>query len=256
MPLKIYDDYITRVGTGHWLQQPIYDEVNANTTALFATNLKNWQKMGFTKVLPSPLPSGVTAYLVTRLFVTSTNIDVSMLFGKLVDMGSLDISSNVFTDGSAMPTVTALGSSRVLASPIFVEVTTGLNATPGSLSVTYIDQDGNTAEATTAQAMGASSVAKSAGVAILNSTDWGARDVTTAARTAGTTPTGVVKFWGVIPLGLFIMTPQVDGISFVVDLTNNKCNQFRFGAGDTLGGFVLGTIAKSVLGSIYIVGDN
>lgn len=256
MALKLYDEYIKRIADGYSLAQPVYDETQVATGGVLGVNLKAWQKMGVTKALPSPLPNSVTAYVVTRFFASSgVAADNTLLFGKLINFGSLDISSNVFTDGSTMPTVTVLGVSRALASPVWIEVTTALNATPGNISITYVDQDGNAAESTTTQNLVASSAVKTSGVILLNSTDWGVRDITSAVRGGGTTPTGVIGFWGMIPLCMTTIAPVVDEVGFVVDFLNKHCNQFRLGAGDVLGAFVDSAAARSVLGTVVFVGD-
>ena len=257
MPLKSYDEFIKRISDGYWMQQPIWGEIATTTTGTFlANNQFSIQKIGFTKNLPT-LPSGVTNYICTRMFIACSVFDVGFLFAKIIDFGNLNIAGPTFTNGVAMPTVTELGASNQIASAVLVEVTTALNATPGSLQITYVDQDGNTAEANTAQAMTASSVKNSVGWAILNGTDWGVRDITGATRTGGTSPTGVVQFWGLIPLA-FMGTGQTSaGITPVENLLTSGFNPVRLGGGDVLAGFCTSsTSVRGLFGSLYFVGDN
>jgi hypothetical protein len=178
-----------------------------------------------------------------------------MLVAELINLGSLNISTNVFTDGSAMPTRTELNASNATASPIIAEITTALNATPGNVTVTYVDQDGNTAEATTAQALPVSGPIHDAGYIALNGQDWGARDITTATRTGGTTPTGTVKFWGLLPLALISSTPVAQQ-AVKANLLTGDFNLSRLGAGATIGVFSNSSATRAMLGDVYFIGDS
>lgn len=253
--LKTYDDFIAQVGALKTLYQPFYGELQAATSIAFTGQFYSMQMLGYGKVLPS-LPSGITAYIPTRVDVVLGVSTAPLLIAKMVNLGSIDISgaSGTFTDGNAMPTVTECGVSRQIASPIFAEITTGVNATPGTLTVTYKDQDNNGAETTTAQTITVSGLARSMGLITLNTTDWGATDITAAARAAGTTPTGVIKFWGVMPIAL-ISCPLVQTLEIENLLTLNF-NPVRLGAGDEIRVIGFTSPAKGMLGNIYFVGDN
>jgi len=257
MALTTYDLFISQCASGIKRNQPIGDEAQANTTATFlARNIATMTRRGYTKPLPSPLPSGVTAYICSRISVTGSSPGIALIVAKLIDLGSIDISTPTFTDGSAMPTKTELNASNVTASPVLCEVTTALNATPGSLQITYVDQDGNTAEATTAQVMTASSVVKSAAYIDLNGTDWGVQDITAATRTGGTTPTGVVQFWGLLPITICPLAPNTDGVTWIDNLIGTAFNPTRLGAGDVIGAFQSGSALSRVYGNLFFVGDN
>lgn len=252
MSLQTYNDFINRVGGNFTLEEPIYGDlsVGTTTTALGGIN-GTYQLNGYSRTLPT-LPSGVTAYIPTRVSLIGSATYAYMLC-KAINMGSLDLATPTFTDGAAFPTVTELGVSRQTSGAIFMEVTTALNSAPGSITVTYVDQDGNTAETTTAQALAASSVTGSAGWILLNSPDWGVRDITTATRTGGTTPTGVVKFWGLIPIAFLT---SVSGFDFR-NLLTHSFNPIRLGAGDNIRLFGWsGNPGKTVLGDIFYIGDN
>lgn len=249
-----YNQLLARAAS-HGRRQPIWGEqVTATTASILAgTPQISLQRVGRTKALPSSLPTGVAGFIPTR-FTVSSATGTALWLVRLVDMGSLDISSNTFTDGSAMPTVTELNTSRALPGIVLVEVTTVLNATPGSLSITYTDQSGNTA-ANTAQAMTASSAVGSMGIVNFNAGDTGAVDITTAARTGGTTPTGVVKFWGVIPVAMVYNTLQ---IGETVDLLTTRFAPHFMGTSEEL--YVLaGSITSAntvVQGSVFYIGDS
>lgn len=206
--------------------------------------------------MPSSLPSGVSGFIPTRFTVTSSNNLGAIYLCRLVNLGSLNISTNTFTDGSAMPTVTELNTSRAMSGIVLIEVTTVLNATPGNLQITYVDQDGNTAESNTAQAFAASAAVGSIGVVTLNSGDTGVRDITNAQRTAGTTPTGVITLWGVIPLA--IVHNVATGQGETVDLLTTRFAPQFWGTSDEVYALVGSVTAANTVchGVINFVGDS
>ena len=249
---------MARYAAGYGRVQPIWGEQDAATTATALAGASNisWQKVGDTKAFPSSLPSGVSGFIPTRATITSSNNLGTCWLVRLVDLGSLNISTNTFTDGNAMPTVTELNTSRAMSGIVLMEVTTVLNATPGNLQITYTDQDGNTAESNTAQAFAASAAVGSIGVVNLNSGDTGVRDITNAQRTAGTTPTGVIKLWGVIPVAMMMNTSAGQGET--VDLlTTQFCPQL-FGTSEQLYVLVASVTAANTVchGALHVVGDS
>lgn len=256
MTLKRYNDFVARAANGYIMSQPFWDESNTATTSTVRTSqAAAIQRLGYSKVLPS-LPSGVTAYMVTQIFGSNSTFAGACLVAKLINFGSLDISTPSFTDGNQMPTVTTLGQSRQLASAVLMEVTTVLNATPGNFTITYVDQDGNSSETSASTALTASATVKSVGWVPLNSPDWGARDITTATRTGGTTPTGVIKFWGVIPIAMWNITPASNGVFTGENLMTSGVNIPRLGAADEIGLFGFSTTARGVFGQMVIIGDD
>lgn len=92
------------------------------------------------------------------------------------------------------------------------EITTALSATAHNLTVTYVDQDGNTAEAAAAYAAPVSAVAGRPPTVAgqwfvpLNSTDSGARYLTNIAQSTTASVTGVTTWWIAHPLA-FIPQP-------------------------------------------------
>lgn len=249
-----YNQLLARAAS-HGRSQPIWGEQATATTSSILTGSPqlNLQRVGRTKALPSSLPTGVSGFIPTRLTMSSSQ-GTALWAVKLVDLGSLNISTNVFTDGSAMPTVTELNTSRSLPGIVLAEVTTVLSATPGNLSITYTDQSGNTA-ATSAQTISGSAAVGSIGMVVLNAGDIGAVDITTAARTGGSSPTGVFKFWGVIPIAMVYNSSQVgETVDF---LTTRFVPQFM-GINDefqVLVGSI--TLANTVVqGSVFYLGDS
>jgi len=251
--LSTVNDHIARIGNQYFANPHFSVERDAATSATLLTGqVLAIQKFPILHTTPS-LPSGVTAFKLLNATLYSSNAQ-SYLLCKLVDLGSLNIATPTFTDGSAMPSVLEGNNSNSTYSGLLCEVTTALNSAPGNLQPTYVDQDGNTAEAGTATAMGASSLVNSCAFFPLNTGDIGVRDITTATRTSGTTPTGIMQFWGVVPLGVFNvpiiqMCAQLNFVS--VDL-----GPPILGANESL--YVLGlasTTVKRVWGDFYFVGE-
>lgn len=254
-PVTTYDGLLARIGSGYWATQPIYD-FNGTAGVILGGNGVAMMRSGRTMDLPA-LPGGVSAYIPTMIGINDSNAAAATahMVVRLISLGTLDISTPTFTNGSNMPTVTEAGVSRTTCGAVWIEVTTALNATPGSITITYNDQDGNTAETTTAQALGASAPVGSSGWIALNAPDIGVRDITTATRTGGTTPTGVLTFWGVIPLALINSTTTAN-LGGVENLITSGFNCQRLAGSEKIGVFAIGTTIKAISGSIFFVGDS
>mgnify|MGYP001619833152 CR=1 FL=1 len=256
MALSTFDGFISRVAAGYWASESCLSERNPAVSAtLFSGQLGTMHLGQNFRAFPA-LPPGVTAYIPTRLIAVSSTTDVGLLWARLINLGELDIGPPTFTDGSAFPTITEAGVSRSASGPILAEVTTVLNATPGNITVTYVDQDGNAAEATVSLALTASALVGTCGFVSLNAGDYAVRDITTATRTGGTTPTGVIKFWGVRPL---MLASNAGGASDLVIenlLTSAFCPQ-RLDAADAINVITIASAAiKTEHLEMFIVGDN
>jgi hypothetical protein len=250
-----YDDLINRIGGGFTLHQPWWGELQttaANTTS--SGTQFSGSRAGYTRNMPS-LPANVSGYIPTR-FTTQCNTNPRLVMAlKLIDLGNLSLATPTFTDGVAMPTVTELGSSVQIASPILLETTTVHNSSPGNMTITYVDQNNNTAETTASMTLGASSPVGSIAWAILNSPDWGVLDVTSATRTGGSTPTGVVQFWGVVPVALAIIGSNATG--GVDNLLGGSPRIVKLGAADVIGIFQFSVVSTSAyLGDLFFIGDS
>jgi len=203
--------------------------------------------------IPSSLPSGVTAYLPTQIFGGTNLLGFFLGVYHMIDLGSIDLSTNTFTPGSTMGTTTFGGQTVSRSGILFAEVTTALNSTPGNLDVTYIDQSGNAAETNTAAALATGAPVGSGVFVRLNIGDGAVREVTGASNSGGTSPTGVIKFWGLIPIGSTITNAYHGG--FVIDAFNKR-PLYRLPASAVIGGVVSGgTAAGGLEGSIRYVGD-
>lgn len=255
--LAAFDDFINRIGGNFYLNQPIWGEIQSTTTAAIAgTGSGTGQRCGETKAMPS-LPTGVTGYIPTMVEIYNSAGQVGTLFCKAVNLGTFDIgntTTGTFTDGSAMPTATILGTaSASLSSAVLVEVTTATSGTQTSVTVTYKNQAG-TGSQTTSFTPVTSAVARSVSSLSLGGTDWGVQDITAVARSASSGPTGVLKFWGIIPISYFACGTNVTTQD---NLLSCGVNILRLAASDTLETFVFGSTAtKNVTGRLYVVGDS
>lgn len=254
-----YNQFINQFSNNVFAVEPMWDEIQTATVTTPTANTLGMQRLGQMKELPA-LPANVTAYIVTQFSAQSSLGTVSMMLAKLINLGSLTLGDGAggassFADGVAMPTVTELGSSVQIPSPVICEVTTLVTATPGTFTITYQDQDGNSSETTAAQTPGANAPLRSAGTIVLNGSDWGVIDISDAARSAGTNPGGVIKFWGIVPIGI-IASPNSAPGNVSKNLLTMDFNPVRLGAGDVLGCFTFGTVTtKAMMGMVTLVGD-
>lgn len=249
------NDIVRRVCAGYEASQPFDNHSTSNRVAAHTTTpYASIQRAGHTRDIPA-MPSGVTAYMPCKAWIHATQ-NAPILVGRIIDLGSLDISgaSGTFTDGAVMPTVTELGASRQVSGPVLCEVTTALNATPGSFTATYTDQDGNTGQVSTSAALSASATVGSAGFLATLGGDHGVLDITAAARTGGTTPTGVIKFWGLMDAVIWPASSAAVAMGF--DYINEGVIYKWDEAGTTIGAFMLGVVtAARMSGRIQFVGD-
>lgn len=258
MALTSHNDFVARISNGYSKTDTIKFR-QAASVSVFGRNLLLTSFLGELRGVPGSLESGVTAYLPTSLDISGNaagNVKgIGYMVAKMTDLGSLNIATPAFTDGSSMGTRTEGNTTVNIASPVFMEVTSALNATPGTITVTYVDQDGNTAETTAAITPTASAVVESGGIVPLNAGDWGVRDITTATRTGGTTPSGVIKFWGVIPLDIITVVSDPARFDFIYE----GLSTIKLAAGEKLGVIQLSgstLTAGSWLGDVTYVGDN
>lgn len=235
-------------------REPFYGYAAAARTSLFsgAGAAQLIQRAAYLPNLPGSLETGVTAYIPVK-FECFSSTGSPVLFAELVNFGSLNLATNTFTNNDAMPTRTVLGSSKQMLSPILVEVEVALNATPGSVQLTYVDQDGNTGQLTTSHAMGASSVVGSCAIAVLAAGDTAVADVTAAVQSGGTSPTGTLRFWGVMPLTLSQSAPSTYALNTNL-LAEGQCD--RLAASAKVGVFHIGSVtAGATIGAVHYVGD-
>jgi len=176
-------------------------------------------------------PSGGDTTHITTVTAQAGSIQSAMLFDCLWDMTYNHASStSTAIDSANRPT---RYQTAALAPGNFVsgEVTTSLSATAHNLTVTYVDQDGNTAEAAAAYAAPVSAgVQRTPTVAgqwfvPLNSPDTGARYLTNIAQSTITSVTGVTTWFVGHPL-VWIPLPTAN-VPWIYDGINSAFNLER-----------------------------
>lgn len=252
--LSSMDDYINRASNGYIVhrQFSVHRDV-ATSGSIYGGQLAPWQLSPMIYKVET-MPTGVTGFKLTNATLYSNIITAPIFCVKLVNLGSHDIGTNTYTDGSTMPTVTEGGVSRRTYGGILQVVTTAFDANAASWTITYRDQDNNIAPVSPAMPKTVSAVIGTAGFATLNTGDYGATDISGAATTSGT-GTGVVTFYGVVPLGTFSPILQVVGTAMQFNnLTDSPCPPI-LSAGDEIYLLTTTTSAKGYRGTLTFIGD-
>lgn len=257
MPITTVQGLLSRISNQFDKNSIIYlDNATTRTTTWNASSQNvSAPRLAYVETVPSPLETGVTAYIPTEINI-STSSSMPAMFCELIDMGNINLGTNTFTDGAAAPTRTYLGTSRQLPVSVWIECTTATNVSPGNMTITYVDQDNNTAETTSALAVTGSATRGSGSFATLNGNDWGVLDITAAAQSGGTTPSGVLKFWGVIPIA-YVLPGASLSFESITEIFPDCGNFVRLAANSQLAVISVGTTtAASTFGNIRYVGDN
>lgn len=254
MTLASVDDYIARIGNNyHFPANFVCAERTAATSSTVSTGqLASLQSNGMIHTTLSSLPTGVTSFNLTGAGIL-TSVATCYIIGRAILLATWDNATATFTDGSSMPTVTEGNTSRVTSSPIFAEISTALNGSPGNLTITYVDQDGNTAEAAAATTLTSSAAVGSVGIWPLNSSDIMARDITNITRTGGATHAGFVNFWGILPIDIFT---AVLGVPDIGDYVIRNCPPMRLGTNESIMLISTSTAAKNAIGYLNFVGGD
>lgn len=258
--MTTYDEFLARLANGYYRQVPIQSTLVTNNNCITSgpndSALTKICKWGARYTIPS-MESGVSAYIPLRTMY-SGNGETSLLIGRMTNLGDLTLGDGAggassFADGSQMPTVTELGVASVQrASMVVAEVTTVFSALPGNMTITYVDQDGNTAEAGPSNTLRSTAAVGECGWVQLNTDDWGVRDITTSSRTGGTNPSGVMRFWGIEPIAFFSAGPAgSNNPAEMEDFLIQSLNLFRLSAGDLIGGFFMASAATISTGEGY-----
>ena len=161
------------------------------------TNVLNWDLASraplaatiWERVLTYTIPTNQTFNLIQFQSAAGNTTQISRCV-KQITFGSFNVSTNVFTDGSAFAPTGNEFSSR-----LYALVSTVLSATPTNVTVTYTNQDGTVGRTTSALTIPASAPATTMYEFILQTGDFGVRDVTAVSDTAS--PTGIISIIGI-----------------------------------------------------------
>lgn len=251
-----YNDILNRIGGNYHARNHIWGELQTANTALLNATYMKVARLGDVVALPS-LPSGVTGYIPTSIGYNGSTAALPLLVAKVINLGSLDINTPTFTDGAAMPTQTVGNASLQLSSAVIAEVTTVISATPGSISITYKNQAGSGGQTSPSTALTAAATVGSCQYLPLAAADWGVMDITAATRTGGTTHTGVIKFWGLIPLGMINTGVNAGSGASFKNLLTHSFNFMNLGAADVIKCFRLNSATTAAgMGFIEYVGNS
>jgi len=211
--------------------------------------------------MPGALPTGVTSFIPLSAH-GALSTGGSILIARMTKFGELDISgaSGTFTDSDAAPTLTELGVSRQTPLCPLIHVKNTINATPGSFTFTYTDQDGNTGNVSNSFTITASANTKLCQVPTLTSTsgDTGIIDITAASRTGGTTPTGVLEFWGMAPIGRMSLVGSTGVCGEYADFLLDQINLVKLGINEKIGFMLMiqpASFTGAFVGAIHMLGD-
>lgn len=181
-------------------------------------------------LLQANATGGDTLHLTT-LTAQCTAVNSIMLFDCLWDMTYNHATAlSTAIDAANRPDryqTSALAPGNFISS----EITTALSATAHTITVTYVDQDGSTAEAAAAYSAAVSAVTSRTNTpagtwfVTLNSPDTGARYLTNIAQSTITSVTGVSTFF--IGHALALMPMPLANVPFIYDGINSAFNLVR-----------------------------
>jgi len=175
----------------------------AKTAATVASGYITGMRYPDPLVLPSSFGTGVTGCIPTQILLHnagSTSGGV-MVAGLEVPLGSINVGTNVFTDGSAMPSRSLIGANNSIQSAammVTAVITTALSSTTPTLTITYKNQAGTGSRSASMTLPVAVALSAFSMMPHFQGTDTGVQDITNISSSGGMS--GVVQFYGIIPL--------------------------------------------------------
>jgi hypothetical protein len=253
--LQNFDQYIDRIANTYF--QKIHfaqDFITATTATLYSGQLLSLQVASCFSV-PS-LPAGVSGLRLVNATLRSSSI-VPAILGKVIYLGTYNYGTGVFTDGTAMPTVTEGNISRAVSSSILAYVSSQLTLTSGTVTtnVQYTDQDGNVGAAAPSFTFTTGATVGTTGWLRLATGDVGATDVTNITVAGGGTATGIIQLLGIIPLGMFRNESRNSSTPSQLNFICNSITPPLLNTGDQLVCLICNSAAKRVQGTMFFVGE-
>ena len=252
--LRSRDDMISLAQTyGAW-RRSISTKTIATTAATANCGKLNAKRFPSAFTVPS-FGAGVTAAYMTECGIGATSSVTNTFVGYELVLGSLTVSGNVFSAGTAMPTRTIEGASVVTATliPLLVVATT-LTATTPDVTITYTNQAGTGSR--TATLTLPTNVTINSGYPImphLQSGDTGVRSVENISISTGSA--GVLQVYGMIPQAIATNSATASGT--IVTAMNSPLPMFPFLAGDSIGIWQMSSAAAiDIHVAICLLGDN
>lgn len=253
MPVLTVEEAQRQVHEDRCATRLVDNHIRSTRSSLLGAGAATVTRNGPTiRAIPNPLPSGVPAYIPEFVEIMSSAATGPILLYEAVLLGSLDCATGTFTDGAAFPTRTALGSSRQLSGQVVVECATDM-VSQRTIQVTYVNQDGTGGRSSASHAITVNALKNSTGILVLQAGDTAVQDITAVSASGGTSPTGTLNFWGVIPVA---MIPASFGAAM---LTKNLLAEGvirRLAAGTNLRCLQLNTqAAERAIGMLRFVHD-
>lgn len=254
MPLSTANDIVDRRATGFTDVAPFSLEVPVATTATLYTNALNLsvQNMGVVYEAPNPLPAGVSNISINGGWMTSNTALCSFWFARLINYGSINLATNVFTAGVVAPSRLECNVSRQIATAVFIEAETATGTSNGTLVVDYVDED-NASGSTPSMTLTANVVKQTAQFMELGDANM-VKQITGAVRTGGASPSGTLRFWGIDPIDI-LPIPNIVQPEIFNTLTSMP---FRtpLDAGEKVYVLCIGnSTTKSILGGLALMGE-
>jgi len=260
-PLRSLDDMMAQQNTYGIMPVSHYSYITATTTAATTTSgYQTLQRMSQTFTVPS-LGTNVTNAYVGMFKATSGGSGTPSINMACVEvtLGTLTVSGNSYSDGSAMPSRTpylyGAGSSQTLASMIPVAyISTTLAATTPVLTFNYTNETGTTGRSGTVT-LPTNAAANSAFFLQphLQSGDTGIRDLSASAPNGlsiSTGTAGVIRVVGLIPIAE-IPTSGTGGHSLTSDTRRLGDSSYPLQGGDVISFWRIGTASSGFIHSMF-----
>lgn len=233
---------------------------NANSATTAATvncGSTTMQRINTPFTMPSSFGTGVTGGILTQCHMMTNLVNCTMMACLEYNLGSINLATGTFTDGSTMPTKLVAGSSVQTASfiPVMV-VNATLTATTPTITVTYKNQAGTNSRSAALVLPTNTAINSAFNIAPhLQGTDTGIQDVTNITKSAGTS--GTITVYGLLPLAIATFGNAQSIISNFDPMTV-PLYPYRCEASENIAFYSMGvtTTLASVAASLNFIADN
>lgn len=252
--LRSRDDMINLANThGSW-RRTFSATIAATTAATTNCGKISVKRAPIGLTIPT-LGAGISAAYFTEITLAHPIAGAIAIAGHETLLGTLTVSGNSFSAGTAMPTKTVEGSSVTTATIVPVAVaTTAYTATTPVLTITYTNQDGTTGQ-TCSMTLPTNATVNTGFFMIphLATGDTGVREVTNMSISTGSA--GVIRVYGILPQCVALNASAGSGYSFATLTT--ALPMIPFTAGETLGFYTFGaTGGTDIHATVCAIGDD
>lgn len=250
------DNVITsQANNGEWPVFIFGRSVSSTTAALTTCGYTSIQKLENTfRMMPS-FGTGVTGALLTSIYTNISTATRQMVCGIEYELATIDMNTGSASFAETMPNKVILGDTIQTASLFtLMVVTSSVTATTPTMSITYVNQNGDTGR-TASLVLPTSPTVRSCFQVNphLQSGDTGIRSVTGLTKSAGTA--GTIKIYGILPLA--IVNCSATSFSSSVGLFNTNLPKYPIAASENIGFYLINTTTTcSLLVKMGFTGDN